>query len=345
MTTAETRDWRAEVLLRPLPRTVSPAPDETLSSYLGRLARANGMRHWEFDSNVRASRRLSDPFPPEAVITLGGQDPDSMRYAILELCTPGELATMKVAGRPRPRQSIPERRCALCAGTSDIHEDPVCCWRRHEDVLCLTHQRWTAAATQLDITGHEDIIQANKQHRRLIRRHGRPAVSRAFAQASSIIEEWALRPSYRDRFSQVMSSFPGDGPVFMHDPIALASCYVPAVALTRLLASPAWKALALDPDGSGAFVDEVRRTVEPSYRWNPYPYWRYVEPLARMLQDEADDGTLAMEAEASFWSRHRVRYPGPQPSEVIESGELCHDSRDGQLTTVSVILSHSRSEA
>jgi hypothetical protein len=81
-----------------------------------------------------------------------------------------------------------------------------------------THQRWTAASTQLDITGHEEIIQANKQHRRLIRRYGRPAVNPAFAQASSIIEEWALRPSYRDRFSQVMSSFSGDAPVFMQTP-------------------------------------------------------------------------------------------------------------------------------
>jgi hypothetical protein len=91
----------------------------------------------------------------------------------------------------------------------------------------------------------------------------------------------------------------------MHDPIALVSRYVPA--LTRLLASPTWKALALDPEGNSVFVDEVRRTVEPSYRWNPCPYWRYVEPLAPMLQDEAEDGTLAMEVEASFWCRHGVR--------------------------------------
>ena len=62
-------------------------------------------------------------------------------------------------------------------------------------------------------------------------------------------------------------------------------------------------------------------------------------------QDEADDGTLATEVEASFWSRHRVRYPGPCPGEVIESSQLCHHSRDGELATVSVILSHHRSEA
>jgi hypothetical protein len=99
-----------------LPRTVSPAPDETLSSYLGRLARANSMRHWEFDRYVRASRRISDPFPPEAVITRSGQDPGSVRYAILELCTPAELSSWvaRVPPRRSRRLSRDRTRCPRC---------------------------------------------------------------------------------------------------------------------------------------------------------------------------------------------------------------------------------------
>ncbi len=319
-------DWLAESLLQPLPRTVSPAPDETLLSYLRRLAQANGIRPWELTSLVKGSKRTSDPVLPTRMITLSGQPPDSMRYAILELCTPGELAVMNVVGRPRPGHSIADHRCTLCAGTSDLYEDRVTCWRRHEDVICIPHRRWTAGGEQLDLAGHDDIIQASKQHRRLIRRHGRAAVSQAFAQASSIIEEWATRPSYRERFSQLMSSFQGgEWRVFMHAPAARASCYVPAVALTRLLASATWKALALDPEGNDRFVDEVRRTVEPSYSWHPYPYWRYVEPLARTLQREAD-GATDEEEEAEFRRRHNISEPPPPPSEVIESSELCHHS-------------------
>jgi hypothetical protein len=307
-----------------LPRTVSPAHDETLYSYLRRLARANGMKSWEFTDYVKGSRRTSDPIPPEVVITLSGQSPNSMRYAILELCSPRELAAMNVAGRPRPGHSIPGYKCIRCAGTSDI-DDLVTCWRRSEDVICLPHRRWTAGAEQLDLTGHDDIVQANKQHRRLIRQHGRAAVNRAFTQASTIIEEWVNRPSYCERFYQIMRRFHGREWRIPRDaPTVLASCYLPTVALTRLLASPGWKTLALDPAGNATFVDEVRRTVEPSYTWNPYPYWRYVEPLARTLQREAEEPE-AEAADAEFRRKYNIPDPPPRPSEVIESDELCHD--------------------
>ena len=66
------------------------------------------------------------------------------------------------------------------------------------------------------------------------------------------------------------------------------SCYPSAVALARLLASPRWTRLTLDPADSAAFAAEVRRTVEPRYTWAPVPYWRYVEPLARTLLEEQD---------------------------------------------------------
>lgn len=324
MTTTALSDWPPASLLRPLPRTVSPVPDETLHSYLGRLASANAMRSWELTRYVKGSRRISDPVPPDVVITLSGQSPDSMRYAILELCSPRELAVMKVAGRPRPGHSTPGHECMRCAGTSDFG-DLATCWRRSEDVICLPHRRWTAGAGQLDLTGHDDIVQANKRHRRLIRRHGRASVSRAFTQASTVVEEWVSRPSYCERFYQLMRRFHGSNWRIPRDaPTVLASCYPPAVALTRLLASPGWRALALDPAGNAAFVAEVRRTVEPGYKWNPYPYWRYVEPLARTLQEEAEEPE-AEAADAEFRRKYNIPAPLPALSEVIEPDELCHD--------------------
>jgi hypothetical protein len=77
------------------------------------------------------------------------------------------------------------------------------------------------------------------------------------------------------------------------DPTLLASYYIPAVALTRLLASPGWTALALNPVGNTEFVAEVRRIVEPRYVWDPRPHYRYVEPLARtpLLQEREHDAT------------------------------------------------------
>lgn len=327
MITTALSEWPAASLLGPLPRTVSPARDETLHSYLRRLASANGMKSWEFTDYVKGSRKTSAPIPPDVVITLSGQSPHSMRYAILELCSPPELAAMKVAGRPRPGHSTPGPKCTRCAGatgTSDF-DGRITCWKRSEDVICLPHRRWTAGPGQLDLTAHADIIQANKQHRRLIRRHGRAAVRNAFAQASSIVEEWVSRPSYCERFYVIMHRFHGrEWRVPRNDPTVLASCYPSAVALARLLASPRWKALALDPAGNATFVDEVRRTVEPSYKWNPYPYWRYIEPLARTLQEEAEEPAVKAE-EAEFRRKYNIPAPLPPPAEVIESGELRHD--------------------
>ena len=66
-----------------------------------------------------------------------------------------------------------------------------------------------------------------------------------------------------------------------------ASHYSSAVALARLLASPDWKAAALHPTVKATFVTEIRRTVEPGYTWDPGPYWRYIEPLARSLLEGA----------------------------------------------------------
>ena len=93
------------------------------------------------------------------------------------------------------------------------------------------------------------------------------------------------------------------------DPTWLAAQYLLAVPLARLLASPDWKALALHPQGNAAFVAEVRRTIDPDYVWNPYPYWRYIEPLARTLLEEREDAEgLATLAE------YRRTHGRPEPA-------------------------------
>jgi len=95
-----------------------------------------------------------------------------------------------------------------------------------------------------------------------MRRHSRRRRRRA--SRSDGITEWADRLSYRDRIDERMHRFHGSTwNVYNDDPTLRASHYPSAVALARLLASPDWKALALHPEGSATFVDEVRQTVEP----------------------------------------------------------------------------------
>lgn len=86
------------------------------------------------------------------------------------------------------------------------------------------------------------------QYRKLIRQYGRAVVIGALTQANTILRERAERRSYRTGVDQRMVRFHGRQPkVDKQDPTLLASYYIPAVALTRLLASPGWKALALNP--------------------------------------------------------------------------------------------------
>jgi hypothetical protein len=243
-----------------------------------------------------------------------------MRYAIVGLCTQEELAVMRVAGRPRPgyaRRGAACDRCALARSPGARVER----WMRAEDVICPRHRRWTAGAGQVDLAGHEAVIAAGELHRRVIHAHGRDAARRAFNRASDIVREWAERGAYKTRFEEQLRRFHGPGwSLHSLNPTLLASLYPPAVALARLLADPAWTALALSPEGNAAFVAEVRRSVEPAYVWNPRPYWRHVEPLARTLLEERKlEETLRM---------YDIRLPPGPPSDAFEPGELQPGSED-----------------
>jgi hypothetical protein len=295
--------WPAAGLPQALPLTTGPVPDETLESYLRRLALANGLNYHSFLAYVKGSSKSKAPVPADRVIALSGQPARSMRYAILELCTPQQLTAMNVAGRPRPGSSIRGDKCARCTAARCIY-GPVKCWKLPEDVICLPHRRWTTGLSQLDLTGHDDVIRAGMQHRKLIRQLGRTAVSSALAQSSAILSEWTERNRYRTRVDQRMKRFHGrQWKVDRENPTLLASYYIPAVALTRLLASPGWKALALSPAGNAEFVAGVRRTVEPRYAWDPRPSSRYVEPLARaLLQERGHD--VAASASGKFPACH-----------------------------------------
>jgi hypothetical protein len=44
--------------------------------------------------------------------------------------------------------------------------------------------------------------------------------------------------------------------------------------------------LLRDGPALARFITEVRRAVDPDYRWNPWPYYRRFDPLVRWLMDE-----------------------------------------------------------
>lgn len=298
------RDW--PVTLQPLPRTVCPVQDETASSFVNRLAAANALNGYELELFLRG--RKNKPVPVDSLAALSGQPAAVLRYAVLELCTSHELATMKVAGRPRPG-GISAAKCGHCVLARGIGpKGRVSCWRRSEDVVCHRHRRWIGGRTELDLTDQSDIVLANRLHQKLIRRHGRRPVFYAFNQASDIIEEWTDRGKHRGGYERRMELFLGPRRIIDRDhPARFAAQYPEIVALTRLLSSPHWRHLALrDAAGNDVFVSEVRRTVVPGYYWDPSSYYRYVDPLVRFFREEIE------------YSSYRNRWSRDHPIDTIE---------------------------
>jgi len=70
--------------------------------------------------------------------------------------------------------------------------EPVRCWKRPENVICLRHRRWIGATTvgdQPDFIVQPEILRVHKQHLRLVRRLGRDAVAVGYAFADHICRQ------------------------------------------------------------------------------------------------------------------------------------------------------------
>jgi len=271
-------------VLRRLPRTVRPFPGETIASYISRLAHANRLDAKALRFYITGRRHRTPPFPAGRLAIVTGYPVTTLRYAIPDLSFGyGSLDGSYPNGIGLPQHKTddgpPCRLCVLARGITL----PVRCWKRPEDVVCLRHHRWTgpgAGTDQPDLSAQPDILQAHKQHRRLVRRFGRDAVAFEFAIADQICRRWHEHRQHDGGFRDRMLIFHGSGwQVSPASPTVAAAIYPQSVALTRLLASPYWQALSAPsrPDRQELFIAEVRRTVAPGYQW-PQPC-RPADPL------------------------------------------------------------------
>ncbi len=275
---------------RPLPRPVTPAADETLTSYLGRLARANRLDAEALRVHLTRDKRKSASVPVETLAVLSGQPRRALAYAILELCSRDELATMRLNGRPRPGNGgrAPCLNCTLARGHRG---GGVWCWNLHDGVVCHKHRRWIGDGTdhplpgQPDLSRQPEILQANLRHRRLIRWHGRTVATTAYREARYICDRWHQRGEHDQDFERLMSVFhPGHWRLSPSDPTIHAARYPQIIALAALLASPFWQAAAEQqwPEPT-MFTDEVRRTVAPRFRWTLNRPYGAFNPLVELV--------------------------------------------------------------
>jgi len=206
-------DWLARPH-RPLPLTVVPVENETLTSYLRRLAAVNRLDSEALRVHLTGDERKSARVGLDTLALVSGQPCHVLRYAILELAAPRDLHAAHVAARPRPgRWSRPQ--CQHCTLSRGHGMAAAWCWNLHEDLLCFRHRRWIgdgrdyAHHAQPDLSGHPDILAANRGHRRLIRRHGRHTVMTAFREATYICDRWHQRRAHDEEFSRIMRIFHG----------------------------------------------------------------------------------------------------------------------------------------
>ena len=289
-------DW--PVLLRPLPRFIAPFRDETITSYLARLATANRLAPAALRAILAGGDRNDAPVPLIRLAAVTGMPRAALAHAMPQICTADELAGLHIASRPRARDGWSFAACRHCTAGRLVTR-----WALHDDVVCGRHRRWISKdQAQPDLTAQPEILTAHRRHRRLIRRHGRDTVMRAFRDARHICLGWRLDGIPDDGYGRRMESFHGPGWRDRDDDETCtsdAAAYPQAVALTRLLASPYWRERILGKNWPWPeeFETELRRTVAPGYIWGIYPRTRW--------RRDRDDPLLE-------W-RYLTRHPESEP--------------------------------
>ena len=258
--------------LRPVPRRVTPFPGEIISSYLARMAKANRV---DADTLRRYIAGGSDgrALPVDRVAAVAGVPAPALKRAIADLdgAAPGRTTNYSYHWTVGVCTRVIGWACHLCAFARGA-SGPVMCWKPAEDVVCLRHLRWTGSDDPLQpaLERQRNIVEAQRRHRRLIRRHGREEVTAGIEVAGHICDKWYRLRENDGEFNRRLEVFHGPGWVLPQvHPTIRAAAYPQVVALARLLASPYWRALAVGDSSAGRvlFGQELKRTVAPSCRW------------------------------------------------------------------------------
>ncbi len=269
----------------PLPRPVPPFHGETTASYLYRLAVANQVHPDDLRAHLAGTRQHS-PVSLDALAAATGRSQRSLGYALPEL-HPDARADPVLPGHVR------RRSCWRCAARRDAFPFATV-WQPAEASICPSHLIWLGSAAhprhrgQYDVGDLPEILQAQRRHYRLARRHGRQAAIEAFAEAAHITALWARHGFYRDRRTPLIQALRGDVPLTgklpSSDPVTAVVTYPETVDLARVLAMPRWR----NPTAAAAgdlqqFQHEVRSYTGIRYdredsRYDPLFRWFLKHP-------------------------------------------------------------------
>ncbi|MFF7052549.1 TniQ family protein [Streptomyces griseorubiginosus] len=237
--------------LQPLPRTVPLFHNETLDSFLRRLAAANHLPADQLLPLLEIRRTKKTPVNTflEPLAAAAGVRPGTLELALPEFLDADAVDKPGAIGRPRStlHTAIQRPACRRCTHVAGITM-PVTCWTTHDRNACLRHRLWigdgiTNADEQVDISGLPDTLRAQRHHRNLVARHGRRWVRNAYPDARKIYFTWLQQTAdpfdLLDTTRRILTDGTGKPP--SHD-LTLTMVFHPqVVTLAGLLASRAWE--------------------------------------------------------------------------------------------------------
>lgn len=275
---------------RRLPCTVRPFHNETVESFITRLARANHLRVDELRNHlgVRVLKKTPVTALLEPLSAVSGYPASALRLAMPEFITakytdePG-LLERPLTSRPRSLTRPACRRCAHAAGITTAVE----CWVTHDQNVCLRHRLWIGTGCQspqdqADLRRLPRVCLAQRHHRNLLARHGRRWVHERFREAQTIYLKWYDQREFASQKEvirrMIALASATRGPLAKN--VILPAIFHPEiVALTGLLASDWWerrlfawrsglRRFTAEITRRGALVGyELEETDDPLYQW------------------------------------------------------------------------------
>jgi hypothetical protein len=266
-----------------LPIPLPPAHQETISSYLTRLATLHGLdpqELWEPISIPTLPGRRRRTVAADLLTDLTGRRAEHLGWALPELRQPAPDWT---ALRHQAQGGCPRCDARHLGG-------PVTRLLAHHRYVCTRHRYWIGPpdidqpATILT-AGLDDIVAAQRHHLRLLHRHGCAAVYDAVLTGLMICGHlWNERTKtptgawhHWTRRADLLIP-PGTESASFSASRLFAAVYPEAVNLAALISSPTWRRLATgDTNQQRRFTTEVgRRLGDPHYEpsaGDPIAHW------------------------------------------------------------------------
>jgi hypothetical protein len=145
--------------------------------------------------------------------------------------------------------------------------------------LCARHAVWLHGHQQPHLANTPDIVQAQRRHDRLVRRHHAPGARHAYQQAQQIVLDWLERGWHRElraRWDQRLHRLGATNQVTRDNDLLVPAVHPEAVALAGLLVSPWWRSRLLHDSrtSSWPFLLEAGRRLGlrcyPAMSWSDH---------------------------------------------------------------------------